>query len=91
MELPDTYVPEELRESEIKELPIKYGIGIEHNPHEFGMLNGPVDTILEMLNTVPSYKDIVPSGLRQKIYLLELPTDRKLYRWYDSMWVKVIE
>ena len=91
MELPDMYVPEELREIEIKELPIKYGIGIEHRPHEFGMIDGPSNTMIEMLNTVPSYKDIISSGLQQKIYLLELPAGRKLYRWDNSMWVKVVE
>jgi hypothetical protein len=76
----DEYIPTALREPEPcdQPCPIKYGIGVEHRPNEAGMFFGPCEDVAECLEHVPAEKG--------KIFIYELPTGRKLYRWHHPAW-----
>jgi len=76
------YKPSFLREPDEPATPIKYGIGIEHKPNEFGMIQGPFNNVEESLECLGE----------ENSYILELPSGRKLWRWIDrdSEWEEII-
>jgi hypothetical protein len=81
-ELPDKHIPSCLKPpKDLEPLETNYGIGIEHRPNEVGMFYGPYKDIYECLEHVPAEEG--------KIFIYELPTGRKMYRWnkHERYWV----
>jgi alpha-ketoglutarate-dependent taurine dioxygenase len=82
--LPKIYKPKTLRETKLERRDKRmYGIGIEHEPGEFGMLSGPSEKIRPMLETIGEKGHRILRFNRDG-------TDEVLYRWsvrHDS-WVK---
>jgi hypothetical protein len=81
-EYPDNYTPTTLRRKPTPKMKreIKYGVGIEHKPHELDMTDGPFPTLIEALEIVPESK------LSKIIRFNENGTDDIIYSWNIDHW-----
>lgn len=75
----DEYVPARLRCRPPGNLAIMYGIGIEDESGDFGMIAGPVPTEQELL-------DEVPGDDRACLLRLDGKEDVVLWRWRGDRW-----
>ena len=80
------YIPISLRPFEpVSRREIRYAVGTEHRPGEFGMWEGPSPDEKEMLEVVGSTrKDCI-------IRLNEDGTDEVIWRWSGDSWVSLGE
>jgi hypothetical protein len=78
------YIPQALRVAEPRIQPtraVQYAIGIEHAPDEFGMTDGPFETVDDLLETVQSDD-------RACIIRFNADwTETVLWRWARDRWV----
>jgi hypothetical protein len=81
MDLPREYIPESLKKEKTKSnrKKVMYGIGIEHSPHEFGMIDGPNESLEDMLETIGDNKHHI-------IRFNKDGTDDILYYWALGAW-----
>jgi hypothetical protein len=84
-DLPLKYKPSSLEEKKYfltEKREVAYGIGIEYNPNEFGMTDGPFFEIYALL-------EIVPGDDKSCIIRFNGDgTDDILYRWKNDSWIK---
>jgi hypothetical protein len=75
--LPKTYKPKKLRVKNGKQQRKEsFGIGIERQPNQFGMMGGPFAQLKEALETVGQPEQLI-------IWFRENGTDKVLYSWDD--------
>ena len=85
MKLPREYQPKVLLEEKPKLRPrTMYAIGIEREPREFGMINGPNPNLMKMLEEVGERGHRI-IRLRRDGY------DEVIYRWRKDRWVRYRE
>ena len=77
----EKYIPTILREEDKKKREIAYGIGIRHKPCEFGMIHGPVEKEIEMLEVIGDSNQYI-------IRFNADHTDEILWEWIVGCWVK---
>lgn len=70
-------------------LPIQYGVGVERDKDSFGMCSGPSPDLRSELEIDPNH-DLPSVELDDPVYIVELPSGRKLYSWdwVESRWVE---
>ena len=87
-DLPDSWVPTELRPDELKPRErVVYACGCRTGVASFGMFHGPFPTLEEALNVVPAEEDKNPVIVRFN----KDGTDEVIYYWFvgrdgSKMW-----
>jgi DNA polymerase len=80
---PVEYMPEALRPRRKISRKLEYGIGIPDGNSSFGMTNGPVENLQEMLNVIPhDVKSVI-------IRFNEDQSDDVIYKWNHNRWIRV--
>lgn len=83
MQSSDVYVPTALRPPKPRIYPVRFAIGIEHRPNEFGMTDGPAAQESEMLEVIPS---------EPNSFILRFNADGthdRLWRWENNAWHRI--
>lgn len=91
-ELPDEYIPEELRESEPKPIEqVLYACGFEQKRRvkglqnaSYAMFHGPNPDVRKMLNEVPPTDPVIPDNTLDAVIVRfnKDGTDEVIYRWF---------
>jgi hypothetical protein len=77
------YIPTILRPSPEKPRRVMYGIGIEHEPNQFGMVHGPHPDEKEML-------EIIGEDGKDNVFIIRFNKDGTediIWKWKKDRWV----
>jgi len=83
-DLPEEHIPAALRgeHRQYRERELMYGIGIQHGPHEFGMLHGPWPNLKMALETVGGDERAAIIRFNPNM------SEEILYVWRKDRWVR---